>query len=174
MRDLIKKILREETSENLKEDKLKSLVFKLINNAVEGVDVYKNKGDLWLIFTDEERWVINFKESGDLYYNYYFFQNIFKYFSMDVVENQHYITEWVEDTIKNGVKYSFKNDMKRIYSVEDTIKNGVKYSFADLTNKKAGVEDTIKNGVRYTYPSNGGAIMDVEDTIQKGIKLNKN
>jgi hypothetical protein len=127
MRDLIKQILREETSENLKEDKLKSLIFKLINDAVEGVDVYKNKGGLWLIFTDEKKWVINLNDSsGHLYYNTGFFRNIFKYFSMDVIKNQHYITEWVEDTIRNGVKYTSSRQFDDSSYVEDTIQNGVK------------------------------------------------
>lgn len=148
VRDLIKKILREETSVNPKKDKLKSLIFKLINDAVEGVDIYENVGELWLIFTDENKWVINLKASGNLYYNYYFFQDIFKYFSMDVVENQHYITEWVEDTIKNGVKYTTNPAFSSPQSVEDTIRNGVKYTLRDGDVSFYSVKDVIQNGVK--------------------------
>ena len=120
MKDLIKQILREETSD------MKDMIFNIINDSVEGVDFYKNKGELWLIFTDSKQWVIRLTERGDLYYNYDFFKNIFKYLSMDVVENQYYITEWVEDTIQNGVRSTFHVKEWFHIPVEDTIQNGKK------------------------------------------------
>ena len=70
---------------------------------------------------------------------------------MNVIENQHYITEWVEDTIKNGVRSARRTKWNRQNTVEDTIKNGVK--------------DTIM--VSWPNPTR------VEDTVKKGIKLNK-
>ena len=145
MRDLIKQILREETSD------MKDIIFNIINDSVEGVDVYESKGGLWLIFTDEKEWVIELTKEGILWYNHVFFQDIFKYISMDVIKNQHYITDWVEDTIKNGVKETNPIWARVGISVEDTIKNGVK--------------DTIM--VSWPNPTR------VEDTVKKGIKLNK-
>ena len=67
MKDLIKQILREETSD------VKDIIFDMINNAVEGVDVYEYKGGLWLIFTDEKEWVIELTKEGILWYNHVFF-----------------------------------------------------------------------------------------------------
>lgn len=89
---------------NLKEDKLKRLVFKLINRHVEGVDIYHRDSGMWLIFTDEKSWVIELTKEGKLRYNHIFFQDIFKYISLNVIENQHHITEWFEDAIQNRVK----------------------------------------------------------------------
>jgi hypothetical protein len=80
---------------------MKKLIFSTIEKFIKGVDTYNNNGSVWLIFTDEKKWVIELTKEGTLWYNYYFFQDIFKYFSLDVVENQRYITEWVEN-------YSFK------------------------------------------------------------------
>ena len=77
MKDLIRRILREETSVNSKEDKLKYLVFKLINRDVEGADLYEHEGSLWLIFTDDEKWVIKLNKKGVLWYDYNFFNSIF-------------------------------------------------------------------------------------------------
>ena len=126
LQERIRKILREETSVNSKEDKLKYLVFKLINRDVEGADLYEHKGSLWLIFTDDKKWVIELTKEGNLWYNYYFFNNIFKYLSLNVVENQHYIAEWVEDTIQNGVRSTHTVHIGIYDTVEDTIKNGTK------------------------------------------------
>jgi hypothetical protein len=70
VRNLIKKILREETSVNSKENKIKSFIFKLINRSVEGADLYEHKNSIWLIFTDEKKWVIELTKEGTLWYNY--------------------------------------------------------------------------------------------------------
>jgi len=126
----------------------KETIFDIINEAVEGADLYEDKGSLWLIFTDDKKWVIELNEKGVLWYNYNFFNSIFKYLSLDVVENEHYITEWVEDTIQNGVKYTRNLGNYRIGSVEDTIQNGVKYTLGLWNRKHLNVEDTIKNGIK--------------------------
>ena len=90
------------------------------------MDTYYHNGSVWLIFTDEKKWVIELTEEGTLWYNLYFFQDYFKYVSLDVVENQHYITEWVESTIQNGVR-STKGEGSILGGiVESTIQNGVR------------------------------------------------
>jgi hypothetical protein len=108
---------------------MRETIFDMINEAVEGADLYEHEGLIWLIFTDENEWIIKLNEKGTLLYRHKFFNIIFKYLSLDVIENQHYITEWVEDTIKNRVKYTFANWQVMAKSVEDTIKNGVKYTW---------------------------------------------
>jgi hypothetical protein len=83
---------------------MEKIVNRLIDEAVVNVDKYVNNNSTWLIFTESKQWVIELTKDGTLWYNYNFFKNLFVYMSMDVVENQHYITKWVEDTIINGVK----------------------------------------------------------------------
>ena len=132
----------------------KETIFDMINEAVEGADLYEHEGSLWLIFTDE-KWVIKLTKEGTLFYNYNFFESIFKYLSLDVVENQHYITEWVEDTIKNGVKYTQLEIASFQHQVKDTIKNGVKRALADGRTYAHHVEDTIQNGTKIGNIKNG-------------------
>ena len=148
LQERIRKILREETSVNSKEDKLKYLVFKLINRNVEGAHLYENKGSIWLIFTDDEKWVIKLTKEGTLLYNYNFFESIFKYLSLDVVENQHYITEWVEDTIQNGVRHTQRVPFANYGLVEDTIQNGVRSTNIRRMIYGSRVEDTLQNGIK--------------------------
>jgi hypothetical protein len=171
LQEHIRKILREETSVNSKEDKLKYLVFKLINRNVEGAHLYENKGSIWLIFTDDEKWVIKLTKEGTLLYNYNFFESIFKYLSLDVVENQHYITEWVEDTIQNGVRRTIKAQESINHAVEDTIQNGVRHTQRVPFANYGLVEDTIQNGVRSTAVNGRKTSASVEDTIQNGMKI---
>jgi hypothetical protein len=104
----------------------KEMIFDIINEAVEGADLYEHEGSLWLILTDENEWIIKLNKEGTLLYRYNFFNIIFKYLSLNVVENKHYITEWVEDTIQNWVKYTLADGRTYAHHVEDTIQNGTK------------------------------------------------
>ena len=93
-------------------DNTKKILFKLINREVKGAYLHEDGWGLRLIFEKENpleinirhKVVIHIDKDENLWYNYNFFNSIFKYLSLDVVENQHYITEWVEDTIQNGVR----------------------------------------------------------------------
>ena len=85
---------------------MEKIINRLINDEVAGVDIYTNAGSTWLIFTETKEWVIELTKKGTLWYNYNFFKNLFAYLGFDVVENQHYITKWVEDTLQNGVKHT--------------------------------------------------------------------
>ena len=177
---------------------MKKIVDTLINESVKGVDTYTHNGSTWLIFTDTKQWVIELTESKTLWYNYNLFKGMFAYASMDVVENQHYITQWVEDNIINGVKhtnsfdnpslvdvgYTIKNGVKETshnvmlfqsMKVEDTIQNGiieksVTENSLSFVKMKIDCENVIENGVKETELHGGIRPSAVEDTLQNGIK----
>ena len=151
-------------------DSTYEMVKELIDFNCKGVDTYNHNGSTWLIFTDNKKWVIELTKEKTLWYNYYFFTGVFKYLSLDVVENQHYITKWVEDTVINGVKSIKGEYYKEIQKVEYTIQNGVKSTSWDPTGKKSLVEDTIQNGVKHTSNRRLVVSKDIEDTIQNGVK----
>ena len=88
------------------DDNIKTLVMKMIDLNIRGADKYVHKESTWLIFTESKKWVIELTKERTLWYNYYFFNDIFKVFNLDLIENQHIITEWVEETIIN-------NDLKK-------------------------------------------------------------
>ena len=153
---------------------MKKIIDELINNAIEGVDTYFHNGSMWLIFTDRKEWVIELDKNGKLWYYYDFFKNLFNYASLGVIENQHYITMWVEDTLNNGVKdtESWRNLCQS--SVEDTLNNGVK-SISQISREPVRqVEDVIQNGVKDTMRKSYFDESMVEDTIQNGDLIWKN
>ena len=173
---------------------MEKIINRLINDAVKGVDTYKNSGSTWLIFTENKQWVIELTKEGVLWYNYNFFNNLFKYVSMDVVDGQHYITKWVEnnvikkvkrtrdannfamsvieDTIENGVRHTQMLQNLHHHHVENTIQNGVKHTeYGDWEDGDERLDDIIQNGVKDTQPLAsilGG--LDIEETIQNGVK----
>jgi predicted peroxiredoxin len=151
-------------------DSTYEMVKELIDFNSEGVDTYNHNGSTWLIFTDNKKWVIELTKEKTLWYNYYFFTGVFKYLSLDVVENQHYITKWVEDTIINSVKSTKGEYYKEIQKVEYTIHNGVKDTIVTYNNFNSQVENTIQTGVKHTIDTTHHKNKYVEDAIQNGVK----
>ena len=155
---------------------MEKIINRLINDEVAGVDIYTNAGSTWLIFTETKEWVIELTKKGALWYNYSFFKNLFAYLGFDVVENQHYITKWVENTLQNVVKHTYVEQYPIGRFVEDTIQNGVKKTLGveDGTFTSIGfeglVENTLQNGVKHTYQVVDRIDLEVEDTLQNGVK----
>jgi hypothetical protein len=144
---------------------MEKIINKLINESTKGVDIYNHNGSTWLIFTESKQWVIELTEGKTLWYNFNFFKNLFAYASLEVVQNQHLITKWVEDNLMNAVKETSHNaTMFQSMKVEDTIENGVKETELHKGIRPSAVEDTIENGVKETKtPGNG----DLFSTIQR-------
>jgi len=83
---------------NMHQLNMKKIIDELINSSISGVDVYRYKNATWLIFTDEVRWVVELTDEGTLWYNYKFFNDIFKYVSMTVgKEMEEYVIQWAND-----------------------------------------------------------------------------
>ena len=150
------------------------LVFSLFDDFTRGANIYYNPEteSIWMIFPEEKIWVFQLEKDGDLWYYYHFFDGVFKYLSLDVIDNQHYITKWVEDTLKRGVKHTLHKTFYYPRRVEDTLKKGVKHTNPELSLAIKWVEDTLKKGVKGT--SKGGFLSKphVEDILKKGKKLN--
>ncbi len=49
------------------EDIYAGIIDKMIGNETKGVDIYHNNGSVWLIFTDEKKWVIELTKEGTLW-----------------------------------------------------------------------------------------------------------
>ena len=150
---------------------MENLIHKYIEQNVKGVDTYQHDGSTWLIFTDDKKWVIELTKDGTLWYNYNFFNSIFIFFSLDVIENQHYITKWVEDTIQNGVRHTSCWIRKNNNIVEDTIQNGVRSTLPEKTTCSPHLlEDIVQNGLKNTKVRYNWTVKNVENTIQNGVK----
>jgi hypothetical protein len=152
------------------DNKLSQLIENLINKSTKGVDVYRNNGSLWLIFTDEKRWVIELTKDGTLWYNFYFFKNIFKLLSLEVVDHQHHITKWVEDTFINNVEETSPSIPRNVPSIDKVIENGVKETLHYDHHCLREVVGTIQNGVNHTRRNGDSMNTDAEDAIENGVK----
>jgi hypothetical protein len=93
---------------------------------------------------------------------------------MDVVENQHYITKWVEDNVINKVSdIHFRDARDRKQQFEDTLKNGVKETHDDAYHHKSRVDNVVKNGVKETHREICEYKNTIDYIIQTGVKETK-
>ena len=108
---------------------MKKIIDELINSSISGVDVYRYKDATWLIFTDEVRWVLELTDNGTLWYNYRFFNDIFKYVSMKGgKESEDYITQWANEHFfkVSALRSIANNPDKDICYTEKVLENGIK------------------------------------------------
>jgi len=175
--------------------KLEKIIFKLFDDASQGVDRYNHNGSLWAIFTNEMKWVVEYTKDQTLWYNYSFFKDEMELVSLDCVEDKDLIKKWfesrflgipkvedfcepffdqdqyVEDTIQNGVKQTELS--KRDFFPKDILQNGVKETKSLQIHLKKSIKDTIQKGVRHTRKWCDDCGPRVEDTIQNGVRMTK-
>ena len=155
--------------------KLEKLIFGIFDDASQGVDRYNHNDSLWLIFTNEMKWVVEFTKDQTLWYNYNFFKDEMELIGLDCVEDKDLIKKWFESRFLGipKVEDAFDPFFDQDQYVEDTIQNGVKHTQQYRTRCMMRVEDTIQNGVKDAYVVEGQRQLPVKDTIQKGVKLTK-
>ena len=132
--------------------KLEKIIFKLFDDASQGVDRYNHNDSLWLIFTNEMKWVVEFTKDQTLWYNYNFFKDEMELIGLDCVEDKDLIKKWFESRFLGipKVEDAFDPFFDQDQYVEDTIQNGVKHTEEGLRPDDSDVEDTIQNGVKQT------------------------
>ena len=106
---------------------MKKIIDELINHSIKGVDVYRHKDATWLIFSEQNRWVVELTDNGTLWYNYNFFSDILRYVSLECGgESNDYITGWANDYFSDGVNKTQENDLLVEWHTLKVINEGVK------------------------------------------------
>ena len=135
---------------------MKKIIDKLINSSIGGVDVYRYKNATWLIFTDETRWVIEMTDEGTLWYNYKFFNDVFKYVSMTVgKEMEDYVIQWANDYFYKDCAHrsiAYPRDKGR-NETPKVVKNGIKETKGCDLEIKWHTHEVMNDGIKEVYDS---------------------
>ena len=135
LQQTIRRILKEET-----EDGMKDILFDMFDENTKDVEIYEYEDSLWMMLPEQKEWAFEIQDDLTLYYNYNFFNKIYRYVSLDVTDNEHYITEWVEDILKTGLRHIQGLDFNRAFTVEYILKTGVRH----ITSRKGDYPLTVK------------------------------
>ena len=84
--------------------KLKKLIFNKLYKDLSGVEIIPHKNSIWFIGRDKKYWYLRYEKNGDLWWRYYFFTEFFHLFSMEELEFQWVISEWVEEVLNCKVE----------------------------------------------------------------------
>jgi hypothetical protein len=131
MKDLIKKILREETS-GLTDGQIKA-GYVLMNNLTKGYHWYHDTPEqpfeetpdsIWLINPDTKEWMLELEKSGGLWYYYKTSDIFFKYLNMEHSDFQSFIKIWVKDVLERRVVSTGRTRFADSCAVKDVLKNG--------------------------------------------------
>jgi hypothetical protein len=131
MKDLIRQILREETS-GLTDGQIKS-GYALMNMITKGYQWYTDtpeqtfeysEGSIWLINPDTKEWMLELDKSGDLLYYYETLDTFSKYLNVEKSDFELFIKIWVEDVLKRGVVSTSMTSNPGNLLVGDVLKNG--------------------------------------------------
>jgi hypothetical protein len=150
---------------------MEKIINTLINSSIQGVDTYSYNGSTWLIFTETKQWVIELTHSKTLWYNFNFFKNLFGYASLEVVQNQHLITKWVEDNIINGVKHTGFTSWDRDKVAKYALENGIKETRLEMNITEGEVDDIIQDGVKETLPLESREYTgDIDEVLENSVR----
>ena len=131
MKDLIKKILKEETSGL--SDAEKDAGYILMNNLTKGYQWYHDTpkqpfeitpGSIWLINPKTKQWMFELKKSGRLWYYDKTYDTFSMYLNMEESDFESFIKIWVEDVLKRGVISTRRIEWPPGWRVEDVLNNG--------------------------------------------------
>ena len=168
---------------------MKKIIDELINSSISGVDVYRYKNATWLIFTDETRWVVELTDEGTLWYNYKFFNDVFKYVSMTVgKEMEEYVIQWANEHFfkVSALRSIANNPEKDRCETEKVLENGIKVANDSSSkhrqiraeNLMGRIVKTIKPNVVFhgidkssmSYVPCSGNVTEIWRIVEEGIK----
>jgi len=165
LQESIRRILREEA-----EDSMKDIMFDIFDENTKGSEIYEYDNSLWMIIPDAKVWIIEIQDDLTLWYNLPFFEKIYKYVSLDVIDNQHYITEWVEDIINTEMRDTSSGFTPALRFIDNILKKGIKNTEWANAFESDDVENILKKGIKNTLPDAIYKAYQVQDIIKRGKK----
>jgi hypothetical protein len=135
MKDLIKKILKEETSD-LKPALIKAF-YGFMEMETQGYEIYVdipenrfryNPESIWIINPKTKGWIIGLLKSEILWYYGPLYDNFSKWFNEEHSVFKQLIRMWVEDVLKRGVLTIHECLNRTTPEVEDVLNIGIKIS----------------------------------------------
>jgi hypothetical protein len=92
---------------------MKKIVFKVIDTQVKDCLLYVYDDGLWIINPETKEWVIHVGASrlDYLWYNYEVFTPLFRYISLDSIEDKDYIQDWAEEKLKVKIGPNYHPDI---------------------------------------------------------------
>jgi hypothetical protein len=128
-------------------DRLKNIIFKKLYNDLSHVEIIPYEGDIWFIDRNIKYWYLELKNNGKLWWRSNFFDRFFQAFSLERIDYESLIAEWVEEVLNNKVNTT----------------QGFPFRIDDV------VEEVLNNKVNTTIPLPNPPTNRVEEVLNRKV-----
>ena len=84
-------------------DRFKKVIFKKLYNDLSHVEIIPYEKSIWFVGRNNKYWYLELKYNGHLWWRLNFFQQFFQAFSLDRIDYEPIIAEWVEEVLNYKV-----------------------------------------------------------------------
>ena len=157
--------------------------YKIMNHITKGYQWYTDtpeqpfrydKGSIWLINPETNKWMIQLQELGTLWYFHEVSHTFSRYLNMDEFDFESFIEIWVEDALERGVVSTLWADTTWHWSVEDALERGVVSTHVLSSGAFRRVEDALERGVVLRVRDGRGGFLQMEDALERGVTFTNN
>ena len=149
--------------------KLKKLIFNKLYKDLCGVEIIPYKDSIWFIDRDKKYWYLRYEKDGRLWWRYGFFTEFFHLFSMEELEFQWVISEWVEEVLNCKVETPNSGSVNRRQQVEEVLNCKVETPWKIHFAIYMRVEEVLNCKVKIPYSDFSGNGLWVEDVLKQTI-----
>lgn len=112
-----------------KSEKLQKLVFDKLNRDLYNTIYHPHGQEIWVINFDTKEWFFEYHSDGQLWYNQKIFSVNLPLFSLTNSENQKFLKNWFENSLKLTVNKISRKNSNMDYYIDGIIKD-TKYKWS--------------------------------------------
>ena len=150
-------------------DRLKKFIFKKLAQDFYHVEVIPYKGSIWFIDRNDKYWYLELENNGHLWWRYDFFNRFFQAFSLERIDYESLIAEWVEDVLNHKVITTMVTHYRLHRKVEDVLNHKVITTRGCWDMISSTVEDVLNHKVITTGDGFGPFKRQVEDVLNNKV-----
>lgn len=87
-------------------DKFKKSIFKYLEDTLSNSEIFEHKKSIWILDRNEKLWLMEFDSDGVLWWQFEYFNDLFKIFSLDITKYEKLLVDWSKDVLKFDVQSS--------------------------------------------------------------------
>jgi hypothetical protein len=156
------------------DDRLKRIIFKKLVKDLSHVEIIPHKGSIWFIDRNDRSWYLELKNSGNLWWKYYFFDRFFQAFSLEQSDYEPLIAEWVEQVLNHIIDTTQAGLCWEDAAVEEVLNDKVNTTFPRIGDKSNMVEQVLNYKVNTTIKDLTMTAIWVENVLDHMVNMTEN
>ena len=151
--------------------RLKQIIFNKLYKDLSHVEIIPHKDSIWFIDRENKYWYLIYKKNGILYWRWQFFPNFFNLFSLEQIEFEPIISEWVEEVLNCKVNTPHTDCYHCWNSVEEVINCKVNTPSKYHDGYTLWVEEVLNCKVKTTVDNSWENDLSVKQVLNCKVKI---